>query len=101
MENLYNTYKCIDNSELKPIKNKYIQCLSEYLDIFDIKIYQVLDNVVKIYVERTDKKEGWGQQLQIVVGDNDGKLENICVGSSEFPIKEIIYKTDVKLIVRY
>jgi mannosyltransferase OCH1-like enzyme len=71
------------------IKNNYkILYKNEYNDIFDIVCYYISYNICKVIVRRTDTCEGWGQNLNVLIEDNN-IYEEYSIGSSNNNIKII------------
>jgi len=66
--------------------------INVYKNIFNDKFY-IYINDNNIYIERTDKNTGWGQDLKLIIWNKINQKKDIVeVGSSEENIKIIYYE---------
>lgn len=88
----------LNNEEIN-IKNKIEIIKNGYPDTFKIIIKYITLNIVKIYVKRTDKNDGWGQDLIINIYGEQDKKEKVLIGKSFMGEKCFIYFTNIQLYI--
>jgi len=79
-----NSFKVIDNNNFQ--------------DTFHIVCYYISQNICKIIIRRTDRDEGWGQNLIILIQDiENNKYEEYSIGSSNSNIKILELYVKIRL----
>lgn len=81
------------------IKNNFKIVEHEYPDSFKLNIFYIDDYSCQVSCERSDAHSGWGMNLQIRIYDTEDtlKYEILDIGSSQYPLKIIYFKTNIYL----
>jgi len=81
------------------IKNKFHIYLNAFRDHFQVQVFYLSNMRFKVYITRTDKDDGWGQDLKLIVFSEDGSDHELIEIGMSATNRAVFYRGTKKIVL--